>query len=311
MMKYFNKIKKNNVKVFVLLFSFYFLLLNNQLTYGYYYDEEDYPEVFDAYWDNKTARWDVVGFASKFEIVLYRNGYRVVTKTSNSESINLSQYLTRGSGDYYFDVRPYNRYTGWGNWVGSDSIYIESSRYYDDQYYDDRYYDDKYYNERYDYVDNKSPLYNQGISYAKNQGPEINSIANNQAYGVASINPGNNQVQNPAMQNMSSITNKQNIIAPTPIVLRQDATSQNSFGNFVEMYGVWHFIYKNGVPVANAWVEYGNKWYYIDMNGIMAVGLYTINGVTYLLQADGSMAVGTVVIDGVTHFFNNAGAMVY
>ena len=49
----------------------------------------------------------------------------------------------------------------------------------------------------------------------------------------------------------------------------------------------------------------------MDMSGIMATGLYTINGKTYYLNADGSMTVGTLVLDGITHFFDNNGEMVY
>ena len=292
--------------IFLSMIVFVVTITSVSFTYARYYYDDEYPEIYNAYWDNRTARWDVNGYATKFEVRLYRNGHQVVTRTTSQESMNLSQYLHNGSGDYYFDVRPYNHYDGWGNWIGSDSIYID--RYYYDDY--DRYYDDRYYYDHY-YNDN---LWNQDISYARNDGPPTNqpqSKSNVIMPGGNSsiIMPGNSQQQNQAA-NISAY-NKQVLTVPTSQILYQQANGESSFGKFVEVYGLWHFIFDNGAPATNTWVQYKNKWYYIDMNGIMATGLYTINGTTYYLNTDGSMTVGTLVLDGITHFFDNNGAMVY
>ena len=295
--------------LFLIFLSVSLIIPSSLPTYGYYYDDE-YPEIDNAYWDNRTARWDTNGYETKFEVRLYRNGHQVITKKTSQDGMYMGHYFT-SSGDYYFDVRPYNRYTGWGNWMGSDCIYMDRyvyddyyDRHYDDRYYDDRYYDDRYYDNRY--------LYRQDISYAKNEGPTANQgpMQNNSNI----IMPGSNNQQNQQIQNpVNNITayNKQVLSVPTPLVISQQSNGQSSMGNFVESYGVWHFIYSNGAPATNAWVQYQNKWYYIDMNGIMATGLYTINGTTYYLQTDGSMAVGTLVLDGNTHYFDNNGAMIY
>ena len=96
--------------------------------------EGGYPEVYDLYWNNRTARWSVDGKAHKYEIRLYRDGRRVFTKTQTGRSRNFASEMTRGSHEYYFEVRPYNDYTGWGSWETSDSIYIstvpDSTPYY-------------------------------------------------------------------------------------------------------------------------------------------------------------------------------------
>lgn len=268
-------------------------------TYAYYYDDEDYPEIYCAYWENRTARWDTTGYASKFELRLYRNGHQVITKSTSKDSMYLGQYLSN-SGDYYFDVRPYNRYTGWGNWMGSDRAYL-GGVYYDDyheSYFDDSYYDDKYYTERYyNSSANKSNVYSGDISYARNQGP---TAAPTSIAPVGSLT-----------QNNITLYNKQTITVPEPVVLNQKPNGESSGGKFVEAYGVWHFIYDNGTPATNVWVQYKSKWYYIDMSGIMATGLYSINGNTYFLQTDGSMGVGTFVLDGITHYFDHNGIMIY
>lgn len=296
---------KLNKRIISMLLSLCLLFAATSFAYGYY--EDDYPEIDSAYWDHHTARWNSYGYASKFEVILYRNGHRVTMVETSREEINLSQYIYRGSGDYYFEVRPYNRYSGWGNWVSSDTVYMEG-RYYDDcdrWLYEERYYDDIYY-------------YNNGlnndISYAKNDGPPVNNpVQTLQPQNNSNIiMPGSNQqVVNNNVGASIAVANKQNITVPVPQVLNQSPNGENPIGKFVEAYGVWFFIYNNGTPATNAWVQYKNKWYYIDMNGIMAVGLYTINGTTYYLQSDGSMAVGTFVIDGISHYFDNNGSMVY
>ena len=306
--KNFQKLKKD---IILALLAFGITLTAASFTYARYYYDDDYPEIYNAYWDNRTARWDVNGYATKFEVRLYKNGHQVVTTTTSQESMNMSQHLHHGSGDYYFDVRPYNHYTGWGNWMGSDSIYLDG-HYYDDydRYYDDRYYDDRYYYDH--YYDNS--LWNQDISYARNDGPPINQSQNkanvimpNNNY--SNVAPGSLQQQN---QNSGiNAYNKQVLTVPTSQIIYQQANGESSFGKFVEVYGLWHFIFDNGVPATNTWVQYKNKWYYMDLSGIMATGLYTINGKTYYLNTDGSMIVGTLVLDGITHFFNNNGEMVY
>ena len=299
-------------KIIFLLLSLCLLFSAASFTYGY---EDDYPEVDNAYWDGRTARWDTYGYAVRFEVILYRNGHRVTTTETTRDSINFGEYLYRSSGDYYFEVRPYSRYTGWGNWATSDTVYMEG-RYYDDRYYDDRYYDDRYYDSRYydDHYYNNRYRYNNDVSYAKNAGPVANNpIQTWQAQNNSNIViPGSGQqvVNNNTGANVT-VANKQTITVPTPLTLSQQANGENPIGKFVESYGVWFFIYNNGTPATNAWVQYKNQWYYIDMSGIMAVGLYTINGTTYYLQSDGSMAVGTFVIDGLTHYFDSNGAMVY
>lgn len=310
---------KLNRKILFLLLSLSLIFSAVSFTYGYY--EDDYPEIDNAYWEGRIARWNSYGYANRFEVILYRNGHRVTMVETSRDEINLSQYLyNRGSGDYYFEVRPYNRYTGWGNWVSSDTIYMEG-RYYDDRdrwVYEDRYYDSRYYD---NYYDNR---FRNDVSYAQNPGPPANNpIQNLQPQNNSNIimpGSGKNNVIMPSnnqqvVNNNTGVSvvvpNKQNITVPAPQVLNQGADGKNPIGSFVEYYGVWFFIYNNGTPATNAWVQYKNKWYYIDMNGIMAVGLYTINGTTYYLQSDGSMAVGTFVIDGITHYFDSNGTMVY
>lgn len=100
------------------------------LSYAYGpYIGDNYPQVYDLYWNNRTARWSVEGHANRYEIVLYRDGRRVMTKTVTSRSRNFSSEMSRGEHEYYFEVRPYNNVTGWGSWEQSESIYIDKSDY--------------------------------------------------------------------------------------------------------------------------------------------------------------------------------------
>lgn len=89
------------------------------------YIGDDYPQVYDLYWNNKTAKWYVDGRAHKYEIRLYRDGRRVSTRTVTSRSHNYASEMSRGDHDYYFEVRPYNNVTGWGEWEQSEVKYVE------------------------------------------------------------------------------------------------------------------------------------------------------------------------------------------
>ena len=106
--------------ILVLVFSLSFLSYSYSPIIG-----DNYPQVYDLYWSNKTARWSVDGRANKYEVRLYRDGRRVHTKTQTGRSHNFSGEMSRGSHEYYFEVRPYNSVTGWGSWEMSDSIYVE------------------------------------------------------------------------------------------------------------------------------------------------------------------------------------------
>ena len=114
-----SKMKKKIVSALIILIC---VLSIKQIipTYAMY----DYPEVYDLYWVNKTARWSVDGWADKYEIRLYRDDRRVFTKTVTSRSRNFVGEMTRGIHEYYFEVRPFNYDTGWGDWEQSDSVIV-------------------------------------------------------------------------------------------------------------------------------------------------------------------------------------------
>lgn len=117
---------KKIFKIISLILAFTFSL--TILSYSYSRSPiigDNYPQVYDLYWNNKTARWSVDGRANKYEIRLYRDGRRVSTRTQTSRSHSYGSELSRGDHEYYFEVRPYNSVTGWGSWEQSDVIYIE------------------------------------------------------------------------------------------------------------------------------------------------------------------------------------------
>ena len=64
-----------------LTFASTFLFATFARSYG-----DEYPEVYDLRWSNRTAKWSVDGYADKYEIRLYRDDRRVFTKTVSSKS---------------------------------------------------------------------------------------------------------------------------------------------------------------------------------------------------------------------------------
>lgn len=207
------------------------------------YIGDEYPQVYDLYWNNKTAKWSVDGRAHKYEVRLYRDGRRVSTRTVSSRSHNFSSEMTRGEHDYYFEVRPYNNMTGWGEWDQSDV---------------------KYY-------------YNGGSSGGSSGGTVV---------------PGGPGEQSQPMYN-------------TPQII------YNPVGQWVPQNNYWHFMFTNGVMASNSWLAIGGKWYYVDINTNMVVGLVNIGSGTYYFNPDGTMVTGGVVINGINHYFDGDGKMVY
>lgn len=273
------------LSVFIVL-----IILTNvkMVSYGAYRDE--YPDIYDVYWNNNTARWSVDGYASKYELRLYRDDYLITVKSLTSRSISLGSYMTRRSGDYYFEVRAYNSYYGWTNWVTSDYRCIDS-RCYDDCYWHDdrRWCDDRYY--RYD-----DRRYSRDVSYAVNQGPP---------YSASSGNTTNYPVES-SVPNLQVGSSNQ---TPAPQVLYVNASAPQ--GNFVVDGGSWYFRYTTGINATNTWIQVLGKWYFFDMSGKMLTGLQNINNKTYFFNNDGSMYVGVLTLNGMSHFFDASGAMLY
>ncbi len=81
--------------------------------------------------------------------------------------------------------------------------------------------------------------------------------------------------------------------------------------NWIAANGYWHYQYPNGIYASNTWLLLGNKWYYIDANTNMAIGLMTIGTGTYYFYPDGTMATGNVYVNGLSHYFDANGKMVY
>ena len=274
-----------------LLFVFAFTTFANATVLAYRYcDDYDYPYVYDVYWNYRTARWDVNGYADKYEVTLYKDGRRIATEITYARSYNFSSYMYIGGYSYYFEVRPYNYRTGWGSWVSSDSFYIDNycrEYAYRDYNRRDRNYRDKY-----------------GVSYARNYGPPYE----NQTSGSNGYSISNNGL--PTTNNSYNQIGAQSVSVPEPQVINDTINGYFPTGSFMNVFGTWKYAYINGAFATNTWVKSNGKWYYIDVNGNMVTGPYTINGKTYFLNADGSMSTGVVNIAGVNHYFDANGVMI-
>ena len=89
----------------------------------------DHAWITDAYWSGKTAKWKVAGSASKYQVRLHRNNSSstIASYTVTSKSQGFSSDITR-DGDYWFEVRPYSKYTKqWEGWYSSDESYFRGS----------------------------------------------------------------------------------------------------------------------------------------------------------------------------------------
>lgn len=113
-------------RIIVIFTTFVLIIMTFATTTFAYYRNYDYPVITNAYWDNRTARWTVSGYADEYEVALFRNYSRVTTVSTYSTSYDFSVYISFYSSDYYFKVRAYNNYTGWGAWVSSNTYYMNN-----------------------------------------------------------------------------------------------------------------------------------------------------------------------------------------
>ena len=280
---------KRLVKMLLFIFAFTTFANAATMTYGYYRDY-DYPYVYDAYWNYRTAMWSTRGAADKYEVVLYRDGRRIATRTTYSRSYNFSSDMYGRGCDYYFEVRPYNYRTGWGSWTSSNYTYFDDYCYY--EYRHDRNY----------YRDGRD------ISYAVNQGPPYESQSYN-SNGYSISNSGYPSLGNNTINFYQS--NVQSVNVPEPQIVNDTINGIIPTGAFMNVFGVWKYAYINGAFATSTWVKSKGKWYYIDLNGNMVTGPYSINGKTYFLNSDGSMATGFVNVAGINHYFDANGVMQY
>lgn len=91
----------------------------------------DLSEVDDYYWEGKTAVWEEVDDADKYEVKLYRGTRTVTTVTTTNHSYNFYPHMT-SAGDYTFKVRAVsnsdNEKSSWTE--SSDDLEIRSSQVY-------------------------------------------------------------------------------------------------------------------------------------------------------------------------------------
>lgn len=91
----------------------------------------DLDEADDLEWESRTATWDKVDGADKYEVKLYRNSNAVTTITTAKTSFNFYPYMTR-SGDYTFKVRAISssdsEKSDWSD--ESDEYYLAASEVY-------------------------------------------------------------------------------------------------------------------------------------------------------------------------------------
>ncbi len=96
--------------------------------YNTYYDYDSgsyYAAISDAFWSGSTAKWSVDGKATKYQVRVYRDGSRIDTKDTKNKSYSLGSLINK-EGYYYFEVRAYNKNSGWSDWYESDDKYFSA-----------------------------------------------------------------------------------------------------------------------------------------------------------------------------------------
>ena len=237
-----------------------FVLVFSAFTYAAL---SEYPEVYNLHWNNRTARWSVDGRADKYEIRLYRDDRRVLTKTVTGRCRNFSSEMARGSHEYYFEVRPYNYETGWGEWDESNTIYV-----------------------------NKTANENRRGNNVSPGGP-IDSVGPG-GYVVPTV---------PTVPNYPGLGPGEGTSVPTPQTIKNPLgqwVSANGFWHYQYTNGVyasntwlligdkWYYLDAN-TNMAIGFMTIGQATYYFNPDGVMVTGTIILNGVTHYFDANGKM----------------------
>lgn len=120
--------KKKIITLLLVVCSLITILAAN-VQAGRYTQDPYCPAPYDLHWSGKTAKWSVDGWASKYQVTLYRDGSKVKTKNVTSRSCSFADQMSRGGEyDYFFRVRAYNKDNSyWSDWEESDIITVRSS----------------------------------------------------------------------------------------------------------------------------------------------------------------------------------------
>lgn len=96
------------------------------------YSDKYYPQMNDAWWEGRTAKWSKEGYVDYYEVALYRDGDLVTTKTvKDANSISFANNMKRGGDhEYRFEVRARNNTTNyWSPWQESEEIAVDGRDY--------------------------------------------------------------------------------------------------------------------------------------------------------------------------------------
>lgn len=251
------------MKRFVVMFLSVAMLVMTLATNSFAYPyrtNRDYPVITNAWWENRTARWSTDGYADKYEVRLFRDYSAVTTITTYSTSCSFDVYISLSSSEYYFKVRPYNDYTGWGAWVSSDRTYYGSRSY---SYEPSR---------AYNYG---PPVYDR--PYSNNN----NSIV---TYGTSR----NVVVPTPQIVYDNGVVPLGAFVYPNGETYYTYANGVYARNTWLNTKGKWYYFDTTAKMVRGLYTLNGST-YYFNEDGSMAIGATVIDGVTHYFDALGIM----------------------
>ena len=256
-----------------------------------------------------------------YKVMLYRDGSRVTTVTTDQTNLNLYPYMTRAGG-YYFEVSsiPYGTSQSGGQaslGIQSDSLIVTESQISSGsgQYPNGTYILNQNQNQTITNLygsgstntvistngtSTSVDLYNSGTSYTvynANTGhtstlPGVNlGTGTGTTTGTAALGTGNNTTYTVYGDTTNGSTQSQGVLS----------------GSWYKSGGSWYFRTVTGQNMANTWLLWQDHYYRFDASGRMLTGFYTdTNGATYYLRDSGAMKVSWAVINGAWYYFNPA-----
>lgn len=231
-------------------------------------------DTSEAGWTSskKRATWKKVDYAPGYTVNLYGNNKVVKRLTVETNSVNLTEYMTDIDKTYYYEVKAVpvtsdqKKYLKEGNFVTSS-----------DQEFD---WDD--------FQSGSSSASTSSTPGSSSGGP-----------GAVSGNPRN--IWRQTGNQWSYFDGAGNMVKGWLQYGGSNGTwyylDQNGImlTGWVQVNGSWFYLGEDG-RMQTGWIQpVPNTWYYMNQDGYMQTGWIQVNGKTYYLDGSGAMAANTVV----------------
>lgn len=265
-------------------------------------------DTSEAGWTSskKRATWKKVDYAPGYTVNLYGDNKVVKRLTVETNSVNLTEYMTDIDKTYYYEVKAVpitsdqKKYLKEGNFVTSS-----------DQEFD---WDD--------FQSGSSGSTTSATAGSSSGGPGVGPNGTSSVPGSSGASSGTSSVVTSGSGGTGGSSGG-TYSAPASggprNIWRQTGNQWSYFdgaGNMVKGWlqyggsnGTWYYLDQNGV-MSTGWVQVNGSWFYLGEDGRMQTGwIQPVPNTWYYMNQDGYMQTGWIQVNGKSYYLDGSGAM--